>query len=125
MQGANRQGLLWCLHILKVLDPSLIIRNLHSQYCCKEMENILYCYTDDIWILKACTHKANLPAADSRVFKILNMFDRGSQGIITESVVQSADSGIESADSTVDSATNPLKISLRVGAIKVKMKPLM
>ena len=32
------------------------------------------------------------------------MFDRGSRPTITESVVESADSGIESADSTADSA---------------------
>ena len=39
-----------------------------------------------------------LPSADSRGFKILNMFDRASRPTITESVVESADSAVESAD---------------------------
>ena len=39
-----------------------------------------------------------LLSADSRGFKILNMFDRGSRPTITESVVESADSAVESAD---------------------------
>ena len=38
------------------------------------------------------------PSADSRGFKILNMFDRASQQTITESVAESADSAVESAD---------------------------
>ena len=39
-----------------------------------------------------------LLSADSRGFKILNMFDRGSRPTITESVVESADSAVKSAD---------------------------
>ena len=39
-----------------------------------------------------------LLSADSRGFKILNMFDRGSRPTITESVVESADSAVELAD---------------------------
>ena len=39
-----------------------------------------------------------LLSADSRGFKILNMFDRDSRPTITESVVESADSAVESAD---------------------------
>ena len=38
------------------------------------------------------------PSADSRGFKILNMFDRASRQTITESVAESADSAVESAD---------------------------
>ena len=38
------------------------------------------------------------PSADSRGFKILNMFDRASRPTITESVAESADSAVESAD---------------------------
>ena len=52
---------------------------------------------------------------ESRGFRILNMFDRGSRPTITES----ADFGIESADSTADSATNPLKIGRRVRALSL------
>ena len=37
-------------------------------------------------------------SADSRGFKILNMFDRASRPTLTESVVESADSAVESAD---------------------------
>ena len=48
--------------------------------------------------LKARTHWAHLPSADSRGFKILNMFDRDSRPTLTESVVESADSAVESAD---------------------------
>ena len=44
------------------------------------------------------------------------MFNMESRPTITESVVESADSGIESADSTADSAANPLKIGLWVRA---------
>ena len=39
-----------------------------------------------------------LPLADSRGFKILNMFDRASRPTITESVVELTDSAVESAD---------------------------
>ena len=38
---------------------------------------------------------------------------------MTESLVESADSGIESADFTADSAENPLKIGLWVRAFTV------
>ena len=48
-------------------------------------------------------------SADSRGFRILDMFDRGSQLTFTELVVESADSWIGSADSTADSTENPLK----------------
>ena len=46
------------------------------------------------------------PSADSIGFKILNMFDRESRPTMTESVVESADSGIESADSTAVNLKN-------------------
>ena len=44
------------------------------------------------------------------------MFDRENWPTMTESVVDSADSGIESADFTAGSAENPLKIGLWVRA---------
>ena len=47
------------------------------------------------------------------------MFDMESRPTIVKSVVESADSGIESDDSTADSATNPMRIGLWVGALKV------
>ena len=46
------------------------------------------------------------------------MFNMESQPTITESVVESTNSGIESADSTTDSAANPLKIGLWVLAFE-------
>ena len=60
-----------------------------------------------------------LPSADSRGFKILNMFDRGSRPTIKESTVESVNSSPESANSTANSATNPLKIGLWVRAFSV------
>ena len=52
------------------------------------------------------------PSADSRDFRISNMFDMDSRLTIVKSVIESADSGIKSADSTVDSASNLLRIGL-------------
>ena len=80
----------------------------------------MYCYFDmgyDAATYQICIYVPNLrpvptgpfsrqptpivgrfPSADSRGFKILNMFDRASRPTITESVVESADSAVESAD---------------------------
>ena len=57
-----------------------------------------------------------LLSADSRGFKILNMFDRASRPTITESAVESADSAVESADSMADSSADSVKIGLWVRA---------
>ena len=69
--------------------------------------------------IKARTHWAHFPSADSRGFKILNMFDMDSRPTIVKSVVESANSGIETADSTADSAIIPLKIGLWVWTLSV------
>ena len=65
------------------------------------------------------------PSADSRGFKILNVFDRASWPTITESVVESADSAVESADSTADSTADssedPVKIGLWVRAFSFRI----
>ena len=65
--------------------------------------------------VKARTHWADFPSADSSRFRIL--FDMDSRPPIVKSVVKSANSGIESADSTANSAANPLRIGLWVGAL--------
>ena len=53
-----------------------------------------------------------LPSVNSRGFKLLNMFDRGSRTTMTELLVYS----IPELDSTTDSATNHLKIGRWVWA---------
>ena len=68
--------------------------------------------------LKARTHLSNFPLADSRGFKILNMFDRASQQTIIESAVESADSAVKSADSMANSSADSVKIGLWVRALK-------
>ena len=47
------------------------------------------------------------------------MFGMDSRPTIVKSVVESANSGIKSADSTTDSGANPLRIGLRVRALRV------
>ena len=59
------------------------------------------------------------PLADSSGSRILNMYDRGSLPIITELVVESADSVIGSADSTTDFTADPVKIGLWVWAFGI------
>ena len=70
------------------------------------------------------TKNANFSLADSRGFKILNMFNEASQLTITESAVESADYWIESANSTADSAANTLKIGLWVRAFSGSIRNL-
>ena len=60
---------------------------------------------------------SRFPSADSSGSRILNMFNRESQPIITESVVESADSVVESADSTANFTADPVKIGLWVRAL--------
>ena len=73
------------------------------------------------WTLKAHTHWADFPSADSdsSAFRILNMFDMDSRGTIVKWVVESADSGIELADSNADSASNPLRFGQWVRALRL------
>ena len=47
------------------------------------------------------------------------MYDRGSLPIITELVVESADSVVGSADSTTDFTADPVKIGLWVWAFGI------
>ena len=82
-----------------------------------------------IWSFKAHTYLATqsiaivgrLALADCSKFKILEMFDIGSQPTITESVLELADSVLESADSTADSTADLVKTSLWVLAFSYDM----
>ena len=56
---------------------------------------------------KACTHLADLLSADvlsANSGWLQNMFDRGCQQTIIETVLESADSAVESADSSTNLA---------------------
>ena len=62
---------------------------------------------------------SRFPTADSRGFRILNMFDMDSRPTITESVVESANSVVQSADSSVDSGPYLARISVWERAFRV------
>ena len=58
--------------------------------------------------------------ANSSGLRKLNMFNRGSQPITTESTVESTNSVVKPADSTADSSPDLARIGVRVWALNVK-----
>ena len=57
-------------------------------------------------------------SANSRGFKILNMFDRASRPTIIKSAIESPDGAVKLADSMADSSADPVKIGLWVRPLR-------